>query len=115
MSALITHIEPGSPAGGKNIRPGDRLIRINGRKIMDVLDYKFYAYEPRVLLEIHDEAGRIKLIRVKKPAGADLGLTFDDYLMDKPRACHNKCVFCFIDQLRRGCGRHCTSRTTTSG
>jgi putative radical SAM enzyme (TIGR03279 family) len=102
MSAVITHVDENSPAGLKNIKAGDRLIRINGHKIADVLDYKFQAYEPDLLLELHSEAGKIRLLRLRKPAGADLGLTFGDYLMDRPRACANKCVFCFVDQLPRG-------------
>ena len=102
MSARIIQIDPESPAAGRSIKPGDRLVRVNGHKIKDVLDYKFYAYEPSLLMELHSEAGTIKLVRVKKPAGADLGMTFEDYLMDRPRACANKCVFCFVDQLPRG-------------
>jgi len=39
---------------------------------------------------------------VQKEAGADLGLTFQTRLMDTPRACANRCIFCFMDQLPRG-------------
>ncbi len=102
MSACITDIEKNSPANRKNIKIGDKLVRINGHKIKDVLDYKFHAYDARLLLELHTAGGKIKLLRINKPEGIDLGLTFDDYLMDRPRACANKCVFCFIDQLPRG-------------
>ncbi len=102
MSALITQIDKNSPAAGRNIKPGDALVRVNGHKIKDVLDYKFYSYEPRLLLELHSPEGKIKLVRLNKPAGADPGLTFETYLMDRQRACSNKCVFCFIDQLPRG-------------
>lgn len=105
MSALITSIDKGSPASGKNICAGDRLVRINGRRITDVLDYKFYSYDARLLLELHSVDGKIKLIRLGKQEGADLGLTFETYLMDRKRACANKCVFCFIDQLPRGMRR----------
>jgi putative radical SAM enzyme (TIGR03279 family) len=102
MGSLITYIDEKSPAGGKNIRSGDKLVRINGHKIKDVLDYKYYSYDARLLLEIHDPQGRIKLVRVNKPEGADLGLTFETYLMDRARSCANKCVFCFVDQLPKG-------------
>ncbi len=102
MGSLITYIDENSPAGGLNIRPGDMLVRINGHKIRDVLDYKFYSYDARLRLEIHEPEGKIKILRIKKPEGANLGLTFDSYLMDKPRSCANKCVFCFVDQLPKG-------------
>lgn len=102
MSPLIKSIENNSPAFGRKIKPGDVLARINGHIIQDVLDYKFHAYDARLLLELHEPDGRLKFVRIVKPEGAELGLAFDSYLMDKPRACRNKCVFCFVDQLPRG-------------
>ncbi|NMA24222.1 MAG: DUF512 domain-containing protein [Clostridiales bacterium] len=102
MGSLITHIDKNSPAGAKDIKAGDKLVRINGQKIKDVLDYKYYSYDARLLLEIHEPGGKIKLLRVHKPEGADLGLGFESYLMDSPRSCVNKCVFCFVDQLQKG-------------
>jgi putative radical SAM enzyme (TIGR03279 family) len=102
MSASIKSIEKDSPAGRLRIEAGDRLIRINGHKIFDVLDYKYYSYDARLLLELHAKDGNIKLLRVTKPEGADLGLEFDTFLMDKARSCANSCVFCFVDQLPEG-------------
>ncbi|NLT15504.1 MAG: DUF512 domain-containing protein [Clostridiales bacterium] len=102
MGSLITYIDENSPADVKNIKAGDRLVRINGHKIKDVLDYKYYSYDARLLLEIHEAGGRIRLLRIHKPEGAELGLGFESYLMDTPRSCANKCVFCFVDQLPKG-------------
>lgn len=102
MGSLITYIDENSPADRKNIKPGDTLVRINGHKIKDVLDYKFHSYDARLLLEIHDAGGSLRLIRVSKPEGMDLGMTFESYLMDTPRSCANRCVFCFVDQLPQG-------------
>jgi len=78
------------------------LLRINGNKINDVLDYKFYSYDARLLLELKGAEGKLKLVRLRKPEGVDIGLEFDSFLMDAQRACTNKCIFCFIDQLPRG-------------
>jgi putative radical SAM enzyme (TIGR03279 family) len=102
MGSLISYIDENSPASGKNIRPGDTLVRINGHKIKDVLDYKYYSYDARLLLELHDGTGKIRFVRLGKPEGLDLGLNFESYLMDSPSSCSNKCVFCFVDQLPRG-------------
>lgn len=102
MGSVITDIEENSPAWRRDIKPGDTLIRINGQVIKDIIDYKYYAYDARLTLEIHDPKGKIKIIKISKQEGADLGLTFDSYLMDQPRACANKCVFCFVDQLPHG-------------
>ena len=32
----------------------------------------------------------------------DLGLEFEQGLMDEYRSCRNKCMFCFIDQMPQG-------------
>jgi hypothetical protein len=80
------------------VQPGDTLLSVNGRRILDVLDYKYYTYDRDLLLEFRTAAGRVRRVRVRKPEGADLGLDFETYLMDRPRACANDCVFCFIDQ-----------------
>lgn len=80
------------------VEPGDELLAINGNPIHDVLDYKFYAYDELLTLRFRD-AGEIE---VEKDEGEDLGLNFEDYLMDNATHCANKCVFCFIDQLPKG-------------
>jgi putative radical SAM enzyme (TIGR03279 family) len=102
MGAVIVGVEKNSPAGRRNIRPGETLCRINGQKIRDVLDYKFHAYDERLLLELRDEGGSLRFVRVNKAVGEELGLTFDRYLMDDARSCANRCVFCFVDQLPKG-------------
>lgn len=101
MGAKISNVTKKSPADNYGIKVGDELISINGKRINDVLDYKFYAYDTDVSLEIKSEE-QIKNIRMKKFEGEDLGLDFEDYLMDRAKSCSNKCIFCFIDQLPKG-------------
>ena len=102
MNAVVKEVLPGSPASKTIIRPGDRLRKINGSLVGDILDYKYLSYDKRLFLELAGPYGRIKLVRLNKPEGADLGLEFDSFLMDKQRSCANKCIFCFIDQLPDG-------------
>ena len=102
MNAIVKSIMPGSYAAKTKITPGDVLRRINGNVIGDVLDYQFHSCDSRLLLEFTGTDGKIKLIRLGKPEGADIGLEFESYLMDKERSCANKCIFCFIDQLPEG-------------
>ena len=104
MENVIRSIDPGSPLEGRVI-PGDKLLSINGQRIIDVLDYKFYAYDRDLHLVLAHDDGREFRLRVRKPEGGDLGLDFESYLMDRPRSCANNCVFCFIDQLPKGMRR----------
>ena len=97
----IKTIDVSSPLRGKAV-PGDELVSINGNIIHDVLDYKFFAYDRKLDVLIRDSEGRERHIKLRKSEGGDLGLDFESYLMDSPRACANNCIFCFIDQLPKG-------------
>ena len=98
---LIKDVLTGSPADIAGVKRGDYLVRINGKDINDVLDYRYYITEPRVRLLIH-RGPELLEIPIKKPRYNDIGLEFDTFLMDKKRSCRNKCIFCFIDQLPPG-------------
>ncbi len=98
----IRSVAPRSPAGRAGIRAGETLTHINGHRIVDVLDYKFYSYDPRLELTLRDSEGRDRTVRLKKAEGEDLGLEFETYLMDRARSCANNCIFCFVDQMPPG-------------
>ena len=102
MSVIIGDVEKGSVAYKARIKPGDTLVSLNGNIIMDVLDYRFYQNDEKIIVEIINQKGKIKKIKIKKNETQELGLLFDTYLMDEKRSCKNKCVFCFIDQLPKG-------------
>jgi putative radical SAM enzyme (TIGR03279 family) len=102
VSAKIQSVSPGSPAAKAGISPGDILRKINGHTIIDVLDYKYYAYDAELFLELTRDNGTRRFARIRRPDGEDIGLEFETYLMDGERSCANNCIFCFIDQLPRG-------------
>ncbi len=101
MKNIISKIEDYSPLKHR-VHIGDELISINGNEIVDVMDYKFFSYDPELSIVIRSPEGKERTVHVKKSEGEDLGLEFETYLMDKPRSCANNCVFCFIDQLPKG-------------
>lgn len=105
MLNTITGIDALSPLEGR-VRAGDTLVSINGHEVEDVLDYRYWSYEPRLTLVLKSaESGREYSVNVRKAEGEDLGLDFEEYLMDRPWGCSNRCKFCFIDQLPRGLRR----------
>ena len=104
MENIIKSIDRGSPLHRK-AHVGDAVIAINGNKIIDVLDYKFFAYDSRLKVLLRRPDGSEYEVAVRKSEGGDLGLEFESYLMDTPRSCANNCVFCFIDQLPEGMRR----------
>ena len=102
MSVVINSVEKGSPAARAGIKGGETLLKINNNEIIDVLDYRFYQNETKLLVEVLRKNGKVKLFKIKKDEYRELGLCFDSYLMDAQRSCKNNCIFCFIDQLPKG-------------
>lgn len=102
MSVIIKDVDKKSPAQKAGIKAGDTLVSLNGNIIMDVLDYRFYQNNEKIIAEIINSKGKIKRLKIKKGEYDEIGLQFDTYLMDEKRSCKNKCIFCFIDQLPKG-------------
>ena len=98
----IRSVQPGSIAWEMGIEPGDRLLSVDGQEIEDVFDYRYYIEEEEILLLIEKPDGEQWELEIEKETYEDLGLEFEQGLMDEYRSCRNKCIFCFIDQMPPG-------------
>ncbi len=97
----ITDVLPHSRAERAGVMAGDILLSINGHKINDVLDYRFYLAERTVVLSLH-RGPELLEVTIRKGEYDDIGLEFATPLMDGKHSCANRCIFCFIDQLPSG-------------
>ena len=102
LAVTIANVQTDSIAAKKKIAAGDNLISVNGHEIADVLDYRFYLFEPRLTLCLQTAAGKKRTVRIRKSEDEDIGLEFETYLMDRQHTCRNNCIFCFIDQMPPG-------------
>jgi putative radical SAM enzyme (TIGR03279 family) len=102
MKNEIAVIKPESIAEEMEIEIGDCLISINGEPVKDIIDYKYLICDEYVTVEIQKKSGEIWELEIEKEYDEDLGVQFKDAILDKPQSCHNKCIFCFIDQLPKG-------------
>lgn len=94
----ISNIQHNSLAEKCGLKPGDILLRLNGKEISDIIDYMYYSKEEMLVIEyLRDgRSHKIGLINKKlKP----LGIEFE---YKNVKRCVNKCIFCFIDQLPKG-------------
>ena len=96
---LIVDVLKGSIAEELEIKKGDKLLSINKEYIQDVFDYRFLLSDEELEIYIEKENGEIWELEIEKDYSEDLGLVFETELMDELIKCHNKCQFCFIDQL----------------
>ncbi len=102
MAVVISSVNEKSRAFKAGVLPNEKLLKINGNDIVDVLDYRFYQTAREVELELEDTLGNIRTVTIHKGEYEEIGLEFETYLMDKQHSCRNKCIFCFIDQLPKG-------------
>ncbi len=99
---LISGVTPGTIAEELGIEKGDTLKYINGKSVLDILEYKFLCATEFLTLTIEKSDGEIEEIEIEKDEYEDLGLEFEYPLLSRAKACSNKCIFCFIDQLPHG-------------
>ena len=96
---IIKNVLPGSIAEELEISAGDKLLAINDQEIEDVFDYHFLANEEYLTVLIEKPDGEQWELEIEKEYEEDLGIEFEQGLMDEYRSCRNKCIFCFIDQM----------------
>ena len=101
VNTTIKYIEPYSIAEDAEIEVGDKLISINGHDFHDILEYRYLTAEYEVTLEILKKDGTTEVITVENDYD-DIGIEFEEGLIDEAQSCRNKCIFCFIDQLPKG-------------
>lgn len=99
---IISRVLPGSIAEELEIEVGDILISIDNTEIEDIFDYQFLVQDTYIEVLIQKQDGEQWLLEVDKEFDEDLGIEFENGLMDEYRHCHNKCIFCFIDQMPKG-------------
>lgn len=99
---LIESVKENSIAWEMEIEAGDRLISINNQSVDDIFDYQLLCEDELIFVEIEKADGEVWELEIEKDEDEDLGLVFENGLMDEYHSCCNKCIFCFIDQMPPG-------------
>lgn len=99
---IINRVVEGSIAEELEIEVGDILLSIDNTEIEDIFDYQFLIQDTYIEVLIQKPDGEQWLLEVDKEFDEDLGIEFENGLMDEYRHCHNNCIFCFIDQMPKG-------------
>lgn len=99
---LIKSVTPGSIAEEMEIEAGDYLLEVNGTTIVDIFDYQLLCMDEFIDVVIEKSNGEQWKLEIEKDENEELGLEFENGLMDEYRSCCNKCMFCFIDQMPPG-------------
>ena len=102
MKRLIVTVDESSVSAELGIEPMDKLVTLNGTATFDALDYYMAMMNDTIEVLIEKEDGSQWLLEIDKEEGEDLGLGFENALMDHMMTCNNDCTFCFIQQNPRG-------------
>ncbi len=98
---VVKQIEPDSLGARAGFRLGDRILRINGEEVRDLIDVQINSAEEVICIEIERDK-ELYEAEIERQSGESLGLVFEDMRL---RSCNNKCVFCFIHQMPKGMRR----------
>ena len=90
----VATVAPDSLGAELGLGPGDELLAINGRELVDFLDWEFLAADETFLLHVRTAAGEDIEFDIERPEELPLGVTLEP---PKIRRCANRCDFCFVD------------------
>ena len=98
MEHIVKNVLENSIAEELEIEPGDNILAVNDHPIEDIFDYQYLINDEYIELLVKKSDGEEWLLEIEKDYDEDLGIVFENSLMDNYKSCYNKCIFCFIDQ-----------------
>jgi len=99
MKGFISAVQPESLGDLVGIQKGEKLCTVNDIAPKDIIELSFLLAESKVELLIEDVMGITRKVLINKELDEDLGLEFSSAVFDQVCCCHNKCTFCFVDQM----------------
>jgi len=98
VSIRITSVVPGSLAARLGWKEGDEIVSIDGHRIGDEIDFRFYGAEDEIEVRLRRK-GLLREERVVRPENEPFGVTVEEFVI---RPCADDCIFCFVDQNPAG-------------
>lgn len=110
LGALISHVEPDSPAWEVGFEPGCLITAVDGNPVRDIIDWRWYTTEDAIEVSYVDLDGECGCVLLERDAGQDWGFAFDGVVFDQIKQCRNACTFCFMRMLPKGMRESLTLR-----
>jgi putative radical SAM enzyme (TIGR03279 family) len=95
----VKAIQAGSIAAEVGIVAGTELHTVNGRQLIDFLDWEFLSADDELVIEATLPDGEAVLYEIERSEGETLGVELKPPTI---RRCANRCEFCFIEGLPQG-------------
>jgi len=97
--AKVKNVIENSIAYDAYIEKGDIIRKVDGKEIGDFLDFKYLTSNDYYVITVEKKNGDIEEIEIYNDYFETFGVEFENQLIDSPKECRNKCIFCFMDQL----------------
>jgi putative radical SAM enzyme (TIGR03279 family) len=98
VSIRITSVTPDSLADLLGWQAGDEIVSIDGHRIGDEIDFRFYSADAEIEVRLRRN-GMLREERVERPENEPFGVSVEEFVI---RPCADDCVFCFVDQNPAG-------------
>jgi putative radical SAM enzyme (TIGR03279 family) len=95
----VAAVAPDSIGAELGIEPGTELVAVNGRPLLDFLDWEFLTADHQFELEARFPRGEPVVFDIERPEGFPMGIELEP---PRIRRCGNRCDFCFVDGLPQG-------------
>ena len=95
----IAAVSPDSIGAELGLQPGTELLTVDGRELLDFLDWEFLTAEDRFEVEARLPGGEHVVFDIERPEGHPMGIELEP---PRIRRCGNRCDFCFVDGLPEG-------------
>ncbi len=89
----VKSVQQRSLAAELGIEPGTQLLSVNGRALVDFLDWEFFTADDAFELVARLPDGEVLEYDVERPDDLPLGVELEP---PKVRSCANQCEFCFV-------------------
>ncbi|MEJ7758986.1 MAG: DUF512 domain-containing protein [Gemmatimonadaceae bacterium] len=99
----VSRVEAGSIAEEIGVVAGTEFRSVNGRALLDFLDWEFLTADDELVIEARQPDGDEIVFEIARPDGESLGVALEP---PNVRRCANRCEFCFIEGLPPGLRRN---------
>lgn len=96
---VILRVLKGSIAEELDLVPGDKILKVNGTAMRDIIDFSFAMADEEIELLVEHADGTQEIVAFDKDYDEELGVEFERAVFDGIRECANHCYFCFVDMI----------------
>ncbi len=102
INMIVDSVIENSIAQEIGIKKNDKIISINSKTPIDIIEYSFLINDEIIDLIVQHANGELEEIEIEKDIDEDLGIVFTSAVFDEVKRCLNHCIFCFVDQQPKG-------------